>query len=228
MKKLILLSNLLLLNIATAASLDDVDVEVQKLTVPPVVQYSSPDLFKNKLPDDLSEYNYLDPQSIVPTEPLTQAVRFFKGYKQNILNQNYITIADMTQKSSKKRMYVVDMKTGAVSTYLVAHGKNSDRNNDGYADVFSNTNGSNMTSLGFYLTGVTYNGSHGLSLKLHGLQSSNSNAYARAIVMHGADYVNSSHTGRSFGCPAIEMKYIKTLIPALKGRSLLYIYKKGT
>ncbi len=46
--------------------------------------------------------------------------------------------------------------------------------------------------------------------------------------MHGADYVNPSHTGRSFGCPAIEMKYVKTLIPALKGKSLLYIYKKST
>jgi hypothetical protein len=141
------------------------------------------------------------------------------------MNQKYLTIVDMTQKSNKKRMYVIDMASGSVSTYLAAHGKNSDANNDGFAEKFSNTEGSLMTSLGFYLTDVTYQGSNGLSLRLRGLQSTNSNAYSRAIVMHGADYVNSSSVGRSWGCPAIERKYVNTLIPALKGKSLLYIYK---
>lgn len=173
-----------------------------------------------------SEYGHLDPKRIVPTTPLTQALTYFKANKAKIKNQNYITIFDASQKSSKKRLYVINMKTGAVGTYLVAHGKGSDTNNDGYAEKFSNTPGSNMSSLGFYLTGVTYNGSHGLSLRLHGLQSTNSNAYSRAIVMHGADYVNPTHTGRSWGCPAVEMKYRSTLFPILKGSSLLYIYKK--
>lgn len=173
-----------------------------------------------------SEFGHLDPQHIVPTTPLTQALTYFKANKTKIKNQNYLTIIDMTQKSSKKRMYVINMKTGAVATYLAAHGKGSDTNNDGYAEKFSNTPGSNMSSLGFYLTGVTYQGAHGLSLRLHGLQSTNSNAYSRAIVMHGADYVNPSHTGRSWGCPAVEMKYRSTLFPALKNSSLLYIYKK--
>ena len=122
-------------------------------------------------------------------------------------------------------MYVIDMVSGAVTAYFAAHGKGSDSNNDGFAEKFSNTEGSLMTSLGFYLTDVTYQGSNGLSLRLRGLQSTNSNAYSRAIVMHGADYVNSSSVGRSWGCPAIERKYVNTLIPALKGKSLLYIYK---
>lgn len=191
-----------------------------------VVQKGTPVVAYKDLPSDISEYNYLDPQRIVPTEPLTQAVRYFKKFKSNIANQSYITVIDMTQHSSKKRMYVINMKTGSVSTFLTAHGKNSDRDNNGYADAFSNQDGSLMTSLGFYLTGVTYSGSHGLSLRLHGLESTNSNAYSRAIVMHGADYVNPGYVGRSFGCPAIENKYVNTLIPALKNKSLLYIYKK--
>lgn len=175
---------------------------------------------------NLSEYDYLDPQHIVPTTPLTQALTYFKANAAKIKNQNYITVIDMSQNSSKKRMYVINMKTGAVNTYLVAHGKGSDTNNDGIAEKFSNSPGSNATSLGFYLTGVTYSGSHGLSLRLHGLQSTNSNAYSRAVVMHGADYVNPSHTGRSWGCPAVEMKYRSVLFPVLKDSSLLYIYKK--
>jgi L,D-transpeptidase catalytic domain len=190
------------------------------------IQYSSKEVQYKNLPSDIFEYNYLDPKKIIPTEPLIQAVRFYKSYLANIKNQNLMTIIDMTQHSSKKRMYVIDMKTGLVSTYLAAHGKNSDSNNDGYADKFSNTDGSLMTSLGFYLTGETYSGSNGLSLRLMGLQKTNSNAMSRYIVMHGADYVTPSHVGRSYGCPAIEEKYVKTLIPALKSKSLLYIYKK--
>jgi hypothetical protein len=231
MKKLNMLcmsvSVLLLSLTLKAVPIDDTESEpVNKIQLKSV-QFASKDVFEKQLPDNLSEYNYIDPLHIVPTEPLTQALRYFKSNKPSILNQSYITIADMTQKSSKKRLFLVNMKTGSVNTFLVAHGKNSDLNDDGYADAFSNQQGSNMTSLGFYLTGETYSGKHGLSLKLYGLQSTNSNAYARAVVMHGADYVNPSHTGRSFGCPAIEMKYISTLIPALKGKSLLYIYKKA-
>ena len=231
MKQLRLISVLTLMTCLSTASFaalkDDAESESVKTLKVTSVQTESKNIISNKLADDISEYNYLDPQHIVPTEPLTQAVRFYKSYKAYILNRNYIAIADMTQHSSKKRLYVINMTTGLVNTYLVAHGKNSDKNDDGYPEAFSNQEGSNMTSLGFYLTDATYIGKHGLSLRLLGLQSTNNNALKRAVVMHGADYVNPSHTGRSFGCPAIENKYIKTLIPALKGRSLLYIYKKA-
>lgn len=191
-----------------------------------VVQSASKEVVANRTLALASEYSYVDPTHIVPAAPLALALEYFKNNKASILNKNYITIADMSQHADKKRMYVIDMKTGTVSTYLVAHGKGSDMNNDGYADKFSNDSGSNMTSLGFYLAGETYTGAHGLSLRLYGLQRTNSNAYSRAIVMHGANYVNPTHTGRSFGCPAVEMKHRSTLFPLLKGKSLLYIYKK--
>lgn len=176
--------------------------------------------------DALAEFNYVDPQRIVPTIPLKNALTYFKAKSSAIKNKNYVTVIDMTQHSSKKRMYVIDMRTGAVATYTTSHGKGSDTNNDGYAERFSNTPGSNMTSLGFYITGVTYQGSNGLSLRMHGQESTNSNAYSRAIVMHGADYVTATRAGRSWGCPAIERRYVNTLIPALKGGTLMYIYKK--
>ncbi len=174
----------------------------------------------------LAEFNYVDPNRLVPTVPLTKALTYFKANKSKIANKNYMTVIDMSQHSSKKRMYVINMRTGSVATYQTSHGKGSDTNNDGYAERFSNTPGSNATSLGFYLTGPTYYGSNGLSLRMHGLESTNSNAYSRAVVMHGADYVKPGWTGRSWGCPAIERKYVNTLIPSLKGGTLMYIYKK--
>lgn len=83
-----------------------------------------------------------------------------------------------------------------------------------------------MTSIGFYLTGYEYSGSNGSSMKLFGLEKTNSNADSRAIVMHGANYVTPSHTGRSWGCPAVEMKYINGLVDTLKGGSLFYIFRR--
>lgn len=173
---------------------------------------------------DLSTYDFLDAKSVVPSRPLELATRYYELNKSRIKNQRYMTIIDFSKHSSKARMYVVDMQSGGVRTFYTAHGRNSDPDGDGYATQFSNTNGSKMSSLGFYLTGGLYGGQHGQSMYLHGLQSTNSNAYDRAIVMHGADYVQPGSVGRSWGCPAIEMRYINSLLPQLQGGSLLYIH----
>lgn len=230
MKNIILLLTVIIMSASCAKQIeqfDDPTTEASTLVGEPETQTATEVASEAQQAAAPTDYNYVDPQHIVPTVPLTQAINYFKANKSKIANQKYITVIDMTQKSNKKRMYVIDMVTGSVATYYTAHGKGSDSNNDGYAEKFSNTEGSLMTSLGFYLTDVPYQGSNGLSLRLRGLQSTNSNAYARAIVIHGADYVNPSSVGRSWGCPAIERKYVNTLIPALKGKSLLYIYKAG-
>lgn len=146
--------------------------------------------------------------------------------KQNTLgNPRYVTIVDMGMRSSQKRMFIFDLKTQTVERHLTAHGKNSDLDNDGYATSFSNEFNSKKTSLGFYKTLSTYNGGHGLSLKLRGLESSNSNAEARAVVMHPADYVDESRgtAGRSWGCPAIDPRISRSVINRLKSGSLLLI-----
>ncbi|MCP5916770.1 murein L,D-transpeptidase catalytic domain family protein, partial [Klebsiella pneumoniae] len=74
------------------------------------------------------------------------------------------------------RFFIVDMNSGSVWPLHVAHGKGSDSNHDGYAEKFSNTSGSNASSLGYYITAETYNGSNGYSLRLDGMSSTNSNA----------------------------------------------------
>ncbi len=177
-------------------------------------------------PTVFQAYDHLDPQGLVPTTMLKNAVTYFDANKSRIKNQSYMTLIDMSQNSSHKRLYLVNMKTGAVQTFLVAHGSGSDTDNDGVATKFSNLDGSRMTSLGFYLTGSRYEGKNGLSMHLNGQDKTNSNAYSRAIVMHGADYVNSSHTGRSWGCPAVEPRYISSFVDRLENGSLMYIWKK--
>ena len=146
-----------------------------------------------------------------------------------VLNDNIISIIDFSLPSTEKRLYVVDMRNYQVlyKTY-VAHGRNSGAL---MANSFSNAPSSNKSSLGFYKTLGTYIGKHGYSLKLEGLERGiNDNAYNRAIVMHGADYVNPSYIpklgyiGRSQGCPAVSNREATPIINTIKDGSCLFIY----
>jgi hypothetical protein len=117
-----------------------------------------------------------------------------------------------------------------LNTY-VAHGKNS-----GYvmAERFSNKPESLQSSLGFYVTKNTYTGKHGLSLKLDGQERGfNNNAEARAVVVHGAEYIGdqragSGYMGRSFGCPAVPQHQASKVINYIKNGTCLFIYHPST
>ena len=135
----------------------------------------------------------------------------------------YYAIVDFNQPSTSKRLYVFDTVAKKVESYYVAHGRGSEGSaDDGIADVFSNQNGSNSSSLGIYRTLDVYNGHHGRSLRLDGLEPTNSNALSRGVVMHTADYVSESfirqtgRLGRSEGCFAVEKSVGNTLIDELK------------
>ncbi len=176
----------------------------------------------------LSKYDYLDPDHIVPSKALADTVAYFEANPSKISNKNYIAVINFAQSSKEKRFFIIDMKTGKVMAIHVAHGKGSDPDHDSYATKFSNVSGSNASSLGLYTTAEAYNGSHGLSLKLDGRSSTNSNARSRAIVIHGADYVNESRAvqGRSWGCPAVTMSLRTQVINMLKGGALINaVYK---
>lgn len=111
---------------------------------------------------------------------------------------------------------------------LVAHGRNSGKE---FASKFSNKSESFQSSLGFYATGEVYQGKHGLSLRLDGLEYGiNDNARYRAVVIHGADYVSEKFAktqgrlGRSLGCPAVPYAVNEEFINIIKGKSCLFIY----
>lgn len=159
------------------------------------------------------------------------AVRGFQMLRDmgKLNNDSIISIVDFSLSSAEKRLFVIDIKNYKIlfNTY-VAHGRNSGAE---YAKKFSNNPSSNKSSLGFYVTGETYNGEHGYSLHLEGEEKGiNDNAYKRAIVMHSADYVNESYIkqkgyiGRSLGCPAIPEKVYKPIIDEIKDGSCLFIY----
>lgn len=146
-----------------------------------------------------------------------------------LANDKVITIADFSQPSTQKRLYVVDLQNKKVLfNTLVAHGKNTGAL---YAKSFSNDGSSLKSSPGFYVTGDTYTGHNGYSLRLNGLEKNiNDNALSREVVMHGANYVAPSFAnamgfiGRSWGCPAVPMSQHKAIINTIKDGSCLFIY----
>jgi hypothetical protein len=144
------------------------------------------------------------------------------------IRNNKLTIADFSQASTKKRLYVIDLAAKKLLfNTLVAHGKNS---GELMATNFSNTAESNQSSLGFYVTAEKYMGKHGLSMRLDGVEKTNSNARERAIVMHAADYVNEGfakargYIGRSWGCPAVSPELNEPIINNIGNGSCLFIY----
>lgn len=159
-----------------------------------------------------------------------RAMEGFYALKQKgAIQKDIITIIDFSMSSTKKRLWVIDLASNTILfNSLVSHGMKSGGE---YATSFSNSQNSNKSSLGFYVTGETYIGKHGLSLKLDGQeQGINHNARARAVVMHGANYANPSilrsqgYLGRSQGCPAIPEALKNQIINTVKGKSCLFIF----
>ena len=160
----------------------------------------------------------------VPEDLMRKALAYYSANASKIQNKKYIGIVDFSAHSSKQRFFIVDMQSGAVHAIRVAHGKGSDPDGDGYATRFSNTPDSKASSLGFYLTGPMYYGSHGKSMRLLGQSSTNSNALSRAVVIHESAYVREANVtqGRSFGCLAVSTTEIRQVLASLNGGALIY------
>lgn len=145
------------------------------------------------------------------------------------MDKEVLSICDFNLPSTENRLWVIDLTTCKVlfNTY-VAHGQGS---GEACAVKFSNTENSHQSSLGFYVTGDTYNGDHGISLRLNGMDFGyNNSALERGIVVHGADYVCekfiscNEKLGRSWGCPAISNELKKPIIDAIANGTCLFIY----
>lgn len=127
----------------------------------------------------------------------------------SIAQTDLVAIADFAAPSSAKRFHLVNVASGTVESFLVAHGRGSDPSHSGWLRRFSNDPGSYCTSNGAYRTLGYYNGKHGRSIRLAGLDETNNNAEARAIVVHSARYVSDEIArgagvlGRSEGCFAV-------------------------
>jgi hypothetical protein len=146
-----------------------------------------------------------------------------------VTRSEILTVIDYSRPSTEPRLFVIDVPARRVRyTERVAHGKGSGEN---ATERFSNRDGSRMTSLGIFLAAETYQGQHGLSLRLDGLEPGfNDRARERAIVMHGAAYVSEKiiasqgRLGRSWGCPAVRNAIARELIETIKDGSLVVAY----
>lgn len=140
-----------------------------------------------------------------------------------------LAVIDYSRPSTEPRLWVFDLNKPSLLFFEhVAHGRDSGAN---FAQSFSNGDGSRQTSLGLFRTAETYIGHNGYSLRLDGLEAGiNDHARARAIVMHGAAYVDplqarrQGRLGRSFGCPALRPVVAKPLIDSIREGQLLFAW----
>ncbi len=144
-----------------------------------------------------------------------------------------VGVADFALPSSLPRLHFANLEQGTVRSFLVAHGKGSDPEHDGFLKYFSNENGSNATSRGAFVTNEWYHGKYGTSIRLVGVDGDNSRALERAIVMHPAWYANPDmlekwgKLGRSDGCFAMGEADFNEALWHLSGGRLLYADRIG-
>jgi hypothetical protein len=160
----------------------------------------------------------------------SSAVRSYAMAKD--LSTTYCFLIDMSIHSGRKRFFVYDLERNMViMSGLVSHGSC----NETFLDQakFSNAPGGNCTSQGKYKVGEKYHGQYGKSYKLYGLESTNSNAYKRAIVLHSYSCIPDEEiyprvACNSSGCAGVSPAFfekLSSIIDKSKKPIVLWIYK---
>jgi hypothetical protein len=180
-------------------------------------------------PDRVPARVLVDP--VVDPRLVARARAAFERHRSRLLHTDVVGIADFAKPSAIPRFYLLDTNSGRVSSHLVAHGRGSDPGHSGWLRRFSNAVGSNASSNGGYVTGDFYYGRYGRSLRLSGLDYSNNNAHARAIVVHSAWYAEPNQVdqhgrlGRSEGCFAMSYRSLQETLARLGPGRFLYADK---
>jgi L,D-transpeptidase catalytic domain len=162
---------------------------------------------------------------------LRRALDALQQHRDTIVHRDLIGVADFSLPSRAPRFHLVNIADASVSSHLVAHGRGSDPGHTGWLERFSNEPGSYATSAGAFRTDGSYVGAHGHSIRLHGLDPTNSNAVSRAIVVHSAWYVSEEMAGRhgvlgrSQGCFAVAGSSLNEIMTRLGPGHLIYAGK---
>ncbi|MEO6388094.1 MAG: murein L,D-transpeptidase catalytic domain family protein [Croceibacterium sp.] len=163
---------------------------------------------------------------------LDEALAALDSHSRQVARRDRLALVDFDLTSRLPRMHLVDVEGGRIErSLLVAHGSGSDPSATGMLRRFSNDPGSNASSRGAFVTATAYYGKHGLSQRLMGLDPTNNRALERAIVLHGAQYVDPAliasqgRIGRSQGCFAVEPGEIAALMEQLGEGRLIYASK---
>lgn len=165
---------------------------------------------------------------VVDPRIVTRARAAFDRHRHQIVHGDIVGIADFSKASAEPRFYLLDTFTGRVTRHLVSHGRGSDPGHTGFLQHFSNRIGSEASSDGAYVIGDYYHGRYGRSMRVRGLDPSNSNAETRAIVVHTAWYAEpdiiaqNGRLGRSEGCFALPHRSLQEVLARLGPGRFLY------
>ena len=168
---------------------------------------------------------------LVRPELLRRAMAALDQHGDRIDHRDRIAIADFAAPSAQPRFHLIDLQNGTSKSFLVAHGSGSDPTHTGWLQRFSNQDGSNASSEGTFATADYYVGKHGRSQRLLGLDATNDNALARAIVVHAAWYSNPDMIrahgmlGRSQGCFAVGEADLEQVFERLGPGRMIYADK---
>jgi L,D-transpeptidase-like protein len=209
---------------ATTAKASSLAEVVAGLTDPPLpgrTPYAAPVAARPRVMVDAA----IDPRL------LARARAAYDRHRGQLRNTDIVGIADFSKASRDPRFFLFDTRSGRVSQHLVAHGRGSDPAHSGWLEHFSNRIGSEASSHGGYVTGDFYQGKYGRSLRLSGLDASNSNAGPRGIVVHSAWYAEPQvaaeygKLGRSEGCFALSHDSLREVLARLGPGRFLYADK---
>jgi hypothetical protein len=168
----------------------------------------------------------IDP--VIDSSLVSRARASFDRHRSSLRNIEVVGIVDFAKASSDPRFFLLDTNTGRVSRHFVSHGRGSDPAHTGFLQRFSNQFGSEASSNGAYVTGDYYPGKYGRSMRVRGLDPSNSNAEDRAIVVHSAWYAEpdvlaqTGRLGRSEGCFALSHRSLQEVLARLGPGRFLY------
>ena len=165
---------------------------------------------------------------VVDPRIVARARAAFDRHRSQILHGDIVGIADFTRASREDRFFLLDTNSGRVTRHLVSHGRGSDPGHTGFLHSFSNRFGSEASSNGAYVTSNYYHGKYGRSMRVRGLDPTNNNAEARAIVVHTAWYAEpnvaqeTGRLGRSEGCFALPHRSLREVLERLGPGRFLY------
>lgn len=173
----------------------------------------------------------LDPGGLIRPALLERALEAMdaRGHEGHATGK--LVVVDYSLHSSKERLFVIDLETGAVSAYRTAHGLGSDADHDGFLDSFSGKSGSQASPEGAFRFAEEYQGKHGQSFRLDGLDEINRNSRARAIVVHSARYAEPGFLkqhgklGRSNGCIVFSKADLARFIGEVPEGTLIFVGK---
>jgi len=165
---------------------------------------------------------------VIDPRIVARARAAFDRHRASLAEIDTVGIVDFAKASAEPRFFLLDTNSGRVSRHLVAHGRGSDPEHTGFLQRFSNLPGSEASSNGAYVTGDYYPGHYGRAMRVKGLDMSNSNAEARAIVVHSAWYAepdvlaSNGRLGRSEGCFAMSHSSLQEVLARLGPGRFLY------